>query len=194
MYLKFVFLSFLALSSFSVGCAENLAVLQEEATMSVENGSDGVATNTDITVNFNEPVQVRTVTTDSFFVLPIPEGATIPEDSSYDFSLCDDTSGAVAATILCSSSTSCTISFDENLEEGESYAVCLTSTITYEDPQTGLFSGMTFTFITVVAASDPDTYTVGGNISGLSGTVVLQNNDGDDLTITSNGDFTLIQL
>lgn len=34
------------------------------------------------------------------------------------------------------------------------------------------------------------TYTVGGTLSGLSGTVVLQNNSGDNLTITSTGGFT----
>lgn len=33
-------------------------------------------------------------------------------------------------------------------------------------------------------------YTVGGTVSGLSGTVVLQDNGGDNLTISSNGSFT----
>lgn len=33
-------------------------------------------------------------------------------------------------------------------------------------------------------------YSVGGTISGLSGTVVLQNNSGDNLSISSNGSFT----
>lgn len=35
-----------------------------------------------------------------------------------------------------------------------------------------------------------DAYTVGGTVSGLSGTVVLQDNGGDNLTINSNGSFT----
>ncbi len=34
------------------------------------------------------------------------------------------------------------------------------------------------------------TYTIGGTVSGLSGTLVLQNNGGDDLTITADGAFT----
>jgi hypothetical protein len=34
------------------------------------------------------------------------------------------------------------------------------------------------------------TYTIGGTISGLSGTVVLQNNAGDDLSRSANGSFT----
>ena len=34
------------------------------------------------------------------------------------------------------------------------------------------------------------TYSVGGTLSGLSGTVVLQDNGGDNLTLTANGSFT----
>jgi hypothetical protein len=33
-------------------------------------------------------------------------------------------------------------------------------------------------------------YTVGGSVSGLSGTVVLQDNGGDNLTVSANGTFT----
>jgi N-acetylneuraminic acid mutarotase len=36
----------------------------------------------------------------------------------------------------------------------------------------------------------PLTYSIGGNIAGLSGTIVLQNNGGDNLSISSNGPFT----
>ena len=34
------------------------------------------------------------------------------------------------------------------------------------------------------------TYTVGGIVSGLTGTVVLQDNGGDNLSISTNGSFT----
>ena len=34
------------------------------------------------------------------------------------------------------------------------------------------------------------TYSVGGSVSGLSGTVVLQDNGGDDLSVSANGPFT----
>ena len=32
-------------------------------------------------------------------------------------------------------------------------------------------------------------YTIGGTVSGLSGTVVLNDNGGDNLTVTANGSF-----
>lgn len=36
----------------------------------------------------------------------------------------------------------------------------------------------------------PNTYTVGGSVSGLTGTLVLQDNGGDDLSISINGPFS----
>jgi len=33
-------------------------------------------------------------------------------------------------------------------------------------------------------------YSVGGAVSGLTGTVVLQDNNGDNLSLTANGNFT----
>ncbi len=42
----------------------------------------------------------------------------------------------------------------------------------------------------VQVSCSTNAYTVGGTVSGLSGTVVLQDNGGDNLTINSNGSFT----
>ena len=39
-----------------------------------------------------------------------------------------------------------------------------------------------------VACTD-NTYTVGGRVTGLTGTLILQNNGGDDLTVTASGPF-----
>src|SRR5262249_5617453 len=45
------------------------------------------------------------------------------------------------------------------------------------------------TNVAVTCTSTP-TYSVGGSVSGLTGTVVLQDNGADDLTVTANGPFT----
>ncbi|MCU7806738.1 MAG: hypothetical protein KZQ73_02565 [Candidatus Thiodiazotropha sp. (ex Semelilucina semeliformis)] len=42
--------------------------------------------------------------------------------------------------------------------------------------------------------NDSATHSIGGTVSGLSGTLVLQNNGGDSLTLTQNGDFLLPTL
>src|SRR5216683_1171263 len=43
--------------------------------------------------------------------------------------------------------------------------------------------------------TDPaSSFAIGGTILGLSGTVVLQDNGGDDLTISANGGFTFATL
>ena len=41
-----------------------------------------------------------------------------------------------------------------------------------------------------VSCANVATFTVGGTVSGLSGTVVLQDNGGDNLSVTANGPFT----
>ncbi|MEC4684421.1 MAG: RCC1 repeat-containing protein [Nitrospirota bacterium] len=41
-----------------------------------------------------------------------------------------------------------------------------------------------------VRSKVPGTFSIGGTVSGLAGTLVIQNNGGDDLVITENGSFT----
>lgn len=41
----------------------------------------------------------------------------------------------------------------------------------------------------VVVACNPNAFKVGGSVTGLSGSVVLQNNAGDDLTVNADGSF-----
>src|SRR6267378_1634281 len=53
----------------------------------------------------------------------------------------------------------------------------------------GIVSGSNVTNVAVVCATD--TYSVGGSVTGLTGgTVVLQDNSGDNLTVSVNGAFT----
>jgi hypothetical protein len=64
-------------------------------------------------------------------------------------------------------------------------------------------SSLTYTFTNITAnhtisatfnpnGSAPVTYTIGGTISGLSGGVILQNNAGDNLSVSANGSFTFV--
>jgi hypothetical protein len=50
--------------------------------------------------------------------------------------------------------------------------------------------GLTGDWIIRANTNSANTFTVGGSVTGLSGSLTLQNNGGDDLVITSNGSFT----
>jgi len=44
--------------------------------------------------------------------------------------------------------------------------------------------------VTVMVTCSTNKFSVGGNVGGLTGTLVLRDNGGDDLTVTQNGGFT----
>lgn len=82
--------------------------------------------------------------------------------------------------------------FSTTLTTGTNYAVTVltqptgqTCTVT---SGSGTVASANVTNVSVSCTNN--TYTIGGTISGLSGTVVLQNNAGNDLSLTTNGSFT----
>ena len=85
-------------------------------------------------------------------------------------------------------------SFATALDDGSAYAVTvltqptgLNQTCTVTNGS-GTLSGADVTDVQITCVTD--TFTVGGNVSGLNGTgLVLQNNGGDDLPITADGPF-----
>ncbi len=100
-----------------------------------------------------------------------------------------DASGPLAAgTQLTLSASGSSLTFAEN------GAVVISATdttlsggapgiMTYGTPQGG-------TWVGVGSTGAASTYSVGGSLSGLSGTVVLEDNGADDLSLSANGSFT----
>ena len=84
--------------------------------------------------------------------------------------------------------------FDTALSDGSVYAVTVATQPTGPSQTcsvtngTGTISGMDVTNVQVNCVTDQ--FTIGGNVTGLAGTgLALQNNGGDDLSITSDGTF-----
>ncbi len=83
-------------------------------------------------------------------------------------------------------------SFSTKLTKGQTYSVTVPTQpagqICTVTNGSGTVNSANVTNVLVACTNLP--YTVGGSVSGLNGTVVLQKNGGDDLTISVNGAFT----
>lgn len=90
--------------------------------------------------------------------------------------------------------TNGTFTFATPLAVGSAYAVTVftqpATQVCSVTPGTGrgMVAGVDVTTVAVTCSTT--TYAIGGTITGLSGTVVLRDNGGDDLTRTTNGPFT----
>lgn len=87
--------------------------------------------------------------------------------------------------------------FSTELDDGAQYSVSVLAqptgqTCTVGDGD-GTISGEDVTNVTIDCVDDEvPTYSVGGTVSGLSGSVTLQNNSADDLVINANGSFAFV--
>ena len=83
--------------------------------------------------------------------------------------------------------------FTSALADGSSYAVTVktqpTSQFCSVTTGIGTLAGANITAVNV-SCGDVPTYSIGLSVSGLTGNLVLQNNGGDDLSISTNGSFT----
>jgi hypothetical protein len=86
--------------------------------------------------------------------------------------------------------TNGSFTFATPLATGTSYSVSVLTQPTNQNCTVAGGSGTVAAGITSIAVSCVTAYSIGGTLSGLSGTVVLRNNGGDDLTLTANGAFT----
>ena len=94
-----------------------------------------------------------------------------------------------------STSANGAFAFSTPLAQGAAYNVTVQTnpsgqTCTVANPSgTVAAANVTNVSVTCVTQTPPPTFTVGGTISGLSGTVVLENNGGNDLSTSANGAF-----
>ena len=83
--------------------------------------------------------------------------------------------------------------FPTALDDGSAYSVAITQTPATQTCSltngSGNLSGANVTNVEVTCADVP-TYSIGGAVTGLNGTLVLRNNGGDDLSISADGSFT----
>jgi hypothetical protein len=81
--------------------------------------------------------------------------------------------------------------FDSPLDYGDAYAVTVAQQPTGQTCVVGNGNGViSGNVINITITCTTNTFTVGGTVSGLSGTVVLQNNGGDNESINSDGAYT----
>jgi hypothetical protein len=81
--------------------------------------------------------------------------------------------------------------FSNQLASGTAYAVSvLTQPATQTCVVTNGSGNVTANVTNVAVACTTNTFTIGGALSGLNGTVVLQNNGANNLSLTANGNFT----
>jgi len=84
-----------------------------------------------------------------------------------------------------------TATFNTPISSGSSYAVTVLTQPAGEScaVTNGTGTVTTADISNVAVACSPSTYTIGGTVSGLTATVVLQDNAGDNLSLTANGSF-----
>lgn len=180
------------------------------------NGGDNLTISTDGTFTFSTGLALNS--TYAVTVLTAPSGQTCTvsngqgtvsgtvsnivvtcSGSSQTYTLGGSVSGLTGTVVLQNSdsqqvsvSADGSFQFANALADAAPYAVTVATqpagqTCTVNDGS-GTISGANVTNVSVTCSAL--TYSVGGTVSGLTGTVVLQNNGGDDLSVSADGAFT----
>ena len=160
--------------SFTSGTSYNITVLQQPVsqTCTVTSGESSLSASTTVAV---------ACTSESYTI----SGTVVGMLSGQSVTL-QNNSGD---NLTVSSNTS--FSFTTKVASGASYLVTVLTQPTGQTCTPNLNSGVVSGNVTDVSIICSYTvYTVSGNVSGLSGTIVLQNNSGSDQTLTSDGSFS----
>jgi len=160
--------------SFTSGTSYNITVLQQPAsqTCTVTSGESSLSASTTVAV---------ACTSESYTI----SGTVVGMLSGQSVTL-QNNSGD---NLTVSSNTS--FSFTTKVASGATYLVTVLTQPTGQTCTPNLNSGVVSGNVSDVSIICSFTvYTVSGNVSGLSGTLVLQNNYGSDQTLTSDGSFS----
>jgi len=187
---------FLVLVACSTGPAQ-ISGGSDAVVANIEDGVIDVDVDKVLAMGFKFNVKASSVNSKSLFVAPVGVSPSIfipdkdmagefwPELSDLD-GQCDSASH-VERTTYCSGNTCYSESESEPLRYGTKYCFCATKEIQPANPNTdGVFEGACITFTTIGSGQS---YNIGGTINGLVGSVVLQNNGGDNLSLDEDGTF-----
>lgn len=177
----------------ATACINGGSTAPEAVSSNVDDNAQDVSVSEAIEARFLRPIDMSTVNDSSFFIVPEPDSdgnlsALFTRfRSAINTAVCDS-ANALDATVECATTTSCTLTPATALDYATRYVVCLTSEIHYLNSTA--FEGKSFAFTTTTEEPASESFSVGGVVSGLSGTVVLRNNGADDLSVSADGSFT----
>ncbi|EKD51715.1 MAG: hypothetical protein ACD_62C00196G0001 [uncultured bacterium] len=164
--------------------------------LNVLDGATDVPVDQTFTVVFSDTVMSESVNVNTFFIVSSQSSWPMVVSSIATPTVCDP-DRAIESTISQNQTGQCVTSFtltpSSPLSAGIEHTFCMTPDILFCDAnENGLFSGLEIVFTTEateVTPEGPETYSVGGTIDGLVGTVILENNGTDALSLTANGGF-----
>ncbi len=160
--------------SFSSGTSYNITVLQQPVsqTCTVSEGEGTLSASTTVVVTCSSESYTVSGTVVGLYS---GQSVTLQNNSGDDLTVSSNTS----------------FSFTTKVAQGATYLVTVKTQPTGQTCTPNLNSGVVSDNVSDVSIICSYTvYTVSGSVSGLSGTLVLQNNYGSDQTLTSDGSFS----
>ena len=160
--------------SFSSGTSYNITVRQQPVsqTCTVTEGEGTLSATTTVVVTCSSESYTVSGTVVGLYS---GQSVTLQNNSGDDLTVSDNTS----------------FSFTTKVAQGATYLVTVKTQPTAQTCTPNLNSGVVSDNVSDVSIICSYTvYTVSGSVSGLSGTLVLQNNYGSDQTLTSDGSFS----
>lgn len=180
-------LAFHAFITNSCGTEGSVSTLTGEGDVTVNVDDGDVSFDQNFLATFSVPIDINTVTTSSFFIVPDPDvtGDVTAFAARVDSTVCNPEL-AISATVSCASTTSCELIPTFHLDTGTDYHLCLTSEIQFLQPDVhGVFQGYDVGFTTNDAVLQ--------SLSVSPSTVSMDVEDTQQFTVTGTFDDNTTQ-